>query len=242
MLTTDPIVIDLDARAAEFAQQVQDTVSGVLPGDFQIVSISHGGRYVVRPAGSAALKQHIPLFVDGKLLATLGVQVYLGLDSSGNYLKAWRSKIAVHSTLDRTPLVRQEFEADMSESAPLAHWHVHADRGALSHLLGRAHAVRADVVQKPHDMSSLHFPVGGERFRPCMEDMLEFLVREFGIDHHPGWQEAVRDGREKWRRMQFRSTVRDLQDEAADVLRKHGWTVEEPTGERTEAPGVLRRW
>ncbi|RCL90225.1 MAG: hypothetical protein DBW62_04055 [Microbacterium sp.] len=235
-------MIDLHARAAEFAQQVQDTISAVLPGDFQIVSISHGGRFVVRPAGDEASKQHIPLFVDGEQLAMLGVQVYLGLDSSGNYLKAWRSKIAVHSTLDRTPLVRQEFDALISESAPLAHWHVHADRGALSHLLGRAHAVRPDVVRKPHDMSSLHFPVGGERFRPCMEDVLEFLVREFGIDHNDRWQDAIRAGRAKWRRMQFRSTVRDLQDEAADVLRGHGWKVEPPADPRDEGPGVLHRW
>ncbi|WP_025102440.1 hypothetical protein [Microbacterium paraoxydans] len=234
--------IDLHTRAAEFAQQVQDTIAGVLPGEFQIVSISHGGRYVVRPVGDNPSKQHIPLFVDGHRLATLGVQIYLGLDSSGQFLKAWQSKIAVHSTLDRTPLVRQEFDAAMSESAPLAHWHVHADRGALSHLLGRAHAVRGDVVKKPHDMSSLHFPVGGERFRPCIEDVLEFLVREFGIDRQDGWESAVRDGRERWRRMQFRSTVRDLPDEAADVLRKHGWSVTPPEEARTEGLGVLQRW
>lgn len=233
---------DLHERAAAFAQEVQDTLSAVLPGGFQIVSISHGGRYVVRPAGDVPSKQHIPLYVDGQLLATLGVQIYLGLDSSGKFLKVWRSKLAVHSTLDKTPLVRQEFDALISESAPLAHWHVHADRGSLSHLLGRAHAVRSDVVKKPHDMSSLHFPVGGERFRPCLEDVLEFLVREFGIDSQSGWSRVVREGRAKWRRMQFRSTVRDLQDEAADVLRRHGWTVEPPDGERTEGPGVLFRW
>ncbi len=221
---------------------MQTTISGVLPGEFQIVSISHGGRYVVRPDGETAKEQHIPLFVGGDLLATLGVQVYLGLDSSGNYLKAWKSKIAVHSTLDRTPLVRQEFDATMSESAPLAHWHVHADRGALSHLLGRAHAVRSDVVKRPHDMSSLHFPVGGERFGPCVEDVLEFLVREFGVDHNQGWETAVQSGREEWRRKQFRSTVRDLQAEAADVLQRHGWTVKAPDEERVEGPGILRRW
>jgi hypothetical protein len=235
-------MIDLHERASTFAQEVQDTLEGVLPGSFQIVSISHGGRFVVRPAGDDASKQHISLFVDGERLATLGLQIYLGLDSSGNYLKAWRSKIAVHSTLDRTPLVRQEFDAGVSESVPLAHWHVHADRGALSHLLGRAHAVRSGVVRKPHDMSSLHFPVGGERFRPCLEDVLEFLVREFGIDHAPGWEAAVREGRARWRRMQFRSTVRDLQHEAADVLRRHGWSVEAPKDARAEGPGVLHRW
>lgn len=235
-------MIDLHSRAAAFAQEMQDTISGVLPGGFQFISVAHGGRYVVRPDGDEAARQRVPLFVDGEQLATLGVQVYLGLDSSGRYLKAWRSKVAVHSTLDRTSLVRQEFDAETSESVPLSHWHVHADRGSLSHLLGRAHAVRAGVVRKPHDMSSLHFPVGGERFRPCIEDVLEFLVREFGIDHEPGWETAVRAGRERWRRMQFRSTVRDLQDEAADVLRSYGWSVKAPDESRQEGSGVLYRW
>ncbi|WP_298944587.1 hypothetical protein [uncultured Microbacterium sp.] len=234
--------MDLNASAGNFAQEVQDTLEGVLPGSFQIVSISHAGRYVVRPSGDDPSKQHIPLSVDGAVLATLGVQIYLGLDSSGKYLKAWKSKIAVHSTLDRTPLVRQEFDAGMTTAVPMAHWHVHADRGSLSHLLGRAHAVRPDIVTKPHDMSSLHFPVGGERFRPCLEDVLEFLVREFGIDRQPQWETAIRDGREKWRRMQFRATVRDLQDEAADVLVKHGWTVAAPAEPRSQGQGVLFRW
>ena len=234
--------MDLHASAADFAQEVQDTVASVLPGDFQFVSIAHGGRYVVRPAGDTSAKQHIPLHIGDEILATLAVPIYLGEDSSGTYLKAWQSKIAVHSTLDRTPLVRQEFDAMMSESAPMAHWHVHADRGALSHLLGRAHAVRPDTVKKPHDMSSLHFPVGGERFRPCLEDVLEFLVQECGVDHLHGWKAAVIAGRETWRRRQFRSSVRDLQSEAADVLRRQGWTVEPPREVQEEGSGVLRRW
>jgi hypothetical protein len=98
------------------------------------------------------------------------------------------------------------------------------------------------IVTEPHDMSSLHFPVGGVRFRPCLEDVLAFLVREFGIDHQPQWETAIRDGREKWRRMQFGATIRDLQDEAADVLIKHGWTVAAPTEPRSKGAVVLFRW
>jgi hypothetical protein len=103
----------LGDKSALFAQELQDTLSGVLPGDFQIVSVAFNDRYVVRPSGDGASQQRIPLFVDGERLADLGVQIYLGLDRSGKYLKAWKSKLAVHSVLDRTPLVRQEFDASM---------------------------------------------------------------------------------------------------------------------------------
>ncbi|WP_426624922.1 hypothetical protein ACPPVW_02190 [Leifsonia sp. McL0607] len=131
----------LAEKAAQFAQELHDTISGVLPGDFQIVSVAFDKRYVVRPDGGSVREQRVPLYVGGKRLADFGVQIYLGLDSSGTFLKAWKSKLAVHSVLDRTPLIRQEFDAQMTTS-PTAHWHVHADRGALSHLLARAHEVR----------------------------------------------------------------------------------------------------
>jgi hypothetical protein len=234
--------LDLRERAAAFAQELQETLSGVLPGDFQLISVAHNGRYVVRPAGSEAKSQRVPLYIGEVLAAKLKVQVFLGLDHSGEFLKTMGSAVAIESVLDRTPLIRQEFRSDMAKDAPFAHWHIHADRGALSHLLGQAHAVRSDVVQNPHDMSSLHFPVGGERFRPCVEDVLEFAVRELGVDCKTGWEGALKAGREKWRRRQFRTTVRDLQEEAADVLRKQGWTLTPPDSVRTEGTSVLHRW
>jgi hypothetical protein len=40
-------------------------------------------------------------------------------------------------------------------------------------------------------MSDLHFPVGGSRFRPSLEDVLDMLVRELGVDHEPGWRDAL---------------------------------------------------
>lgn len=234
--------LDLRESAATFAHEVQETLEGVLPGEFQIVSIAHGDRYVVRPAAEERSNQHIPLYVGGAQLATLGIQIYLGLDRTGRYLKAWRSDISVLSAIDRTPLVRQEFDAKLSDKVPLSHWQVHAERGALSHILGRANAARPSVVRRPHDMSSLHFPVGGERFRPCLEDVLDFTVRELGVDHQPGWTTAIGAGRERWRRKQLRSTVRDLQEEAADVLRGAGWSVEPPREISTESDSVLHRW
>lgn len=234
--------LNLDDAAARFATSLQDTFRGVLPAATEIVSVKLGDRYVVRPAGDEPAHQRIPLTVDGEALATLGVQIYLGPDSSGRHLKAWKSSVAIHSMLDRAALFRQEFDALISESAPLAHWHVHAERGALSHLLARAHAVRPRQVPRPHDMSALHLPVGGERFRPCVEDVLEFAARELGIDVTTGWKSSIAEGRERWRRMQFRSTVRDLQDEAAEVLRDYGWNVSPPETRSDEGEGVLRRW
>jgi hypothetical protein len=147
----------------------------------------------------------------------------------------------VYSVLDRAPLIRLDYRNDM-QRAPISHWQFHAERGSLTHLLTLSQAHRPRAVKSPHTLSSLHFPVGGERFRPCLEDLLQFLVQECGVDHHDNWMSAIDAGRENWRRVQLRTVVRDLQQEAADVLASSGWTVTPPDEPLTEASSILHQW
>lgn len=228
----------LEAASVLFATEVQATLDGVLPGDRMIISrrAERADRYVVRPEA-----KDVPLLVGGDHLADLTPTVYLARDRTGEFLKAVRSEFVVKSVLDRTPLVRLDYRTDMNR-APVAHWQIHAERGAFSHLLARAHAVDKSRVGKPHELSSLHFPVGGERFRPCLEDFLQFLVGECGVDALPGWAAFVEKGREGWRRKQLRSTIRDAEQEAADVLRRLGWTVTAPEHGTPENRGSFTRW
>lgn len=111
-------------------------------------------------------------------------------------------------------------------SAPISHWNLFAERGTFSHLLSRAHSLGR--VKNPHQLSKLHFPTGGERFRPSLEDLLQFLIQECGFDARSDWKEALGTHRERWRRLQLRTAVRDLQQDAADVLRENGWSVAPP--------------
>lgn len=220
---------DLAERSAAFAQEVQATLDAVLPGIRRIISrrSENTNRYIVQPEGHEPRDRRVAIGVGGEHLADLGLSLYLDMDRTGSYLKTVRSDITIHSVLDRTPLVRLEYRADM-RTVPIAHWQFHAERGAFSHLLARANAHRPDWVTKPHDLSGLHLPVGGERFRPCLEDVLQFLVVDCGVDRHDGWEAAIREGRERWRRRQLGAAVRDVPGEAARVLRELGWTVQEP--------------
>ncbi len=230
----------LEAASAKFAATIQATLDGVLPGEREIISRRAPDleRYVVGPQD----REGVPLLIGGEPLATLSLSMYLSLDRSGTFLKTVRSDMAVKSTLDRTPLMRLDYRADMGK-APTAHWQVHAERGAFSHLLARAHAVDPDRVKKPHDLSSLHIPVGGERFRPCLEDLLQFFVQECGVDSKGGWSEVVERGRELWRHLQLRATIRDAQEETADVLRGLGWAVESsPDVDSEEYRPTFVRW
>ncbi|MCA0145598.1 hypothetical protein [Blastococcus sp. LR1] len=213
----------LEGASARFATDIEDTLVGVLPGSHRIVSRRAPDleRYVVGPEG----RHDIPLLVGGEVLATLSLAMFLSLDRSETFLKTVRSDFIVKSTLHRQPLIRLDYRADM-DRAPSAHWQFHAERGAFSHLLARAHALDPTRVNMPHDLGSLHIPVGGERFRPCLEDFLQFLIQECGIDRRDGWLRVLEEGRRRWRLRQLAATIRDAQDHTADVLRGLGWAVE----------------
>ncbi|MFC0247381.1 hypothetical protein ACFFIO_02585 [Citricoccus parietis] len=74
-------------------------------------------------------------------------------------------------------------------------------------------------------MQELHFPMGGHRFRPALEDVLEMLIDEFGIDNDQNAREALKRGRLVWRQTQTKSAVRDDPESAVEVLRGLGYDV-----------------
>ena len=139
------------------------------------------------------------------------------------------------AVLDRTPVLRFHYYRE-PRGKPAAHVHVHGHRGALTHLLSQS------GHEKPHDISALHIPVGGARFRPCLEDFIQFLITECKFDAEPGWQHHVAEGRERWRRRQAAAVVRDVPEEAARVLRELGYKIEAPTPAPADVDKALRDW
>lgn len=79
-------------------------------------------------------------------------------------------------------------------------------------------------------LSALHLPVGGARLRPCLEDFVQFAIDECGIDATDGYMAFLEGGRERWRRRQIATAVRDVPDEAARVLTSLGYTITPPFG------------
>lgn len=228
----------LEERSALFATSIQSTLDGTLPGCRQVISqkVEGADRYLVTLADAK-----ISLLVEDQALASLSFSLDQQLDYSGQHLKTTGSKITIWSSIDRTPLIRLEYKSNM-RSDPICHWQVHAERGARSHLLGIANFSDPKRVKKPHDYSTLHFPVGGERFRPCLEDVLQFLIVDCGVDRLDGWQSHIESGRERWRRMQLRSSVRDAPQDAANTLKSLGWIVQPPENATEDRPAQLRQW
>jgi hypothetical protein len=119
---------------------------------------------------------------------------------------------------------------------PHSHVQFHGHRGALSHLLSRA------GHPTPHDVSSLHLPTGGSRFRPCLEDVVQFLIAECSFDHLADWQRHVDAGRERWRRRQVAAAVRAVPSEAVRVLEDMGYTVNRTEAHPADSYSALTRW
>jgi hypothetical protein len=134
----------------------------------------------------------------------------------------------------REPLFRYEYLRTPTSGIPAAHVQVHARRDTVTYLMARCGIGSQRAKQRskkvyageeiPH-LSDPHFPVGGPRFRPCLEDVLEMLIEEFGIDCAPGGRAALQRGRLVWRDAQLGAGVRDDPATAVRVLREIGYEV-----------------
>jgi hypothetical protein len=172
----------------------------------------------------------------GAGLADLTANYKLCADSYGTHIAVEHSSFVLKAKLDRTPIIRWDYDRD-ARSKPRSHVQVTAHRGALSHILSRL------GHRTPHSVESLHIPMGGERFRPCLEDIIEFLIRDCGFKGDTGWEQSIHDGRARWRRIQTRAVVRDSPASAVAELESLGYQVIPPDeGERDERTHRLTAW
>lgn len=235
------MTLDVRAKATEFAQELQDLLDAVLPlpdgvaaADRRVlVRAAENGRYAVRPTANNSL---VTLCHDGCPVASLRVKYLCIADTEQAYLAVEKSTFELLGFNDRTPIARLDYIRN-AYRVPAAHWNVHGERGTTSRLLGRTNPDHAGAL------SALHFPVGGARMRPCLEDVLQLLADEFNIDILPTAASAIADGRERWRRRQAAVLVRDMPDEAMRVLMDLGYTVATPAaGHREPNTAAARRW
>ncbi len=155
----------------------------------------------------------------------LRAQYRVEMDETNAHLQVITSTVGLFVDVtsgqrDPRPLLRVEY--DSRRSAPgraAAHVHLHANSPELAWIYGSS-------GQPAPDLHALHFPVGGKRFRPTLEDFLLFLDRE-GIfaNWKPGWRTEVIESLAEWDRSQARATVRRYPEEAIAQLEDLGHVV-----------------
>ncbi|GIG37644.1 hypothetical protein [Cellulomonas pakistanensis] len=222
---------EVDRFADELRATLRSTVPGE-PGTFRVVPASGPTPYL---AVQQTPVEGIGLAVDAVVVLRLRATFECGWDHTGTFLAVRRSTMSATAEGTDEPLFRYDYDAGSDEKVPAAHLNVHGHRDELvfammaagHRLRGRARtsAVRRGRVPR---VSTLHFPLGGHRFRPSFEDVLDMLVREFGLDTRPGWRAAICAGRARWRAVQLRAAVRDDPGAAVEALAGLGYEVRLP--------------
>lgn len=194
---------ELEKQARGFGQLVAEvlnkTVSNnvrfgmaALPGhNPPVVTVGHG---ISR--SNPFKPQPIPMTITGKQPSVwLDVTYQLHLDDRG-YLVTKTSFFAVDAAPDGTKrLCHIDFERDKGDDYPEAHIQVYGDSEAMQ------------VLDPSRPLHKLHFPVGGRRFRPSVEDVIEFLICEGLVEGRQGWQEVLVANRRDFQIKQLRAAM-----------------------------------
>lgn len=231
------MITELEERSASFATQLTELFSSCLAAapQFDVVGVGDTGQVRIGPApfnidsGPSGGFSYVPLLRDGELETAprmmLKIEFSMVMDDEEEHLTVQRSTygLFVQPNPGRGPRPVYRIEYDRNaRNKPPAHVHFHAESLEFGWIYGSA-------GQPMPRMDEIHFPVGGSRFRPTVEEMLQFLDRE-GIysDWKDGWQTAVETSLREWEERQVRATVRRHRDIAVEQLRSMNFVVHPP--------------
>jgi hypothetical protein len=224
----------LEDEANSFALDLMERLARVLPvGDLGFTSTAvkqaDGG---ARMSVASAARGGIELQINEIPRLQIAVDYDLVMSPTSRRATVLRSAFRVRPWQVARPLFTVDYIRDAGSNIPAAHYNVHFDHDAVTEELLRAGAVRRGKVHMKRAiggveprLADLHFPVGGHRFRPCLEDVIDMLWAELGIDMRPTARAAIEEGRRRWREMQLRAAVSDHPAAAIDELRQMGYQV-----------------
>lgn len=197
MTDADPALIE---TAQEFAAEVSDLLDRTVVDDPPIGAQVAGDRVVVGAFDDDGNTVDIPLTINLEHRLDLRVSFRCTFDFTGSFLAIEQSEFALIVPAVRHPVVRFDYVRERAWAS--AHVQLHAESSAIGFL--RAHAGKTAETWR------LHLPVGGRRFRPALEDVIEFAVAEFDVDRKDGCAQRIEEGRMRWRRLQVKAAIRDV--------------------------------
>lgn len=133
----------------------------------------------------------------------------LSLDQSARFLVVMSSIFCVLAGPDDSScLCHFDYVRENPSGYPEAHVQVN---GVSEHL---------DLPGEPNtrELGRLHLPVGGRRFRPTLEDVIEFLVVEKLAEPREGWRDVLDEQRCEWEQIQLKAAIRKDPQVAVAVL------------------------
>ncbi len=247
---------DVGQQATEFAQRVETLLQNVL-----------GGRddgYVAEPEGiplkgdrtgyriTQKSVRGVPLNSDGDTVAGLSFRFHCSCRNENSWLQVDKSVIMVTAEPEHMPLFHYDYNRGRTSETPGAHINIFGSNDAATRImLSCGKGLRGKSRRKKYvndgafpTFSTLHFPVGGDRFRPGLEDVLQMAVYEFHIDVTDEWEGHLNRSRAEYRERQLKALVREYPDLAWDVLTENGAGLAErpERPQRSDRPGVLVKY
>lgn len=218
----------IEQKAGEFAARVNHTLKAFLGCDDDVMHVdASGGRVVVKTVQLEGLT----LTVAGNPLFRLAARYYCELNQASTYLAVEQSAFTVFHFAKTEPILRYDFIRKPKGDVPSAHINMHTESAALIAAMedaGSNRRIQRRRTAGTPRAAQLHLPLGGPRFRPALEDVLEMLVVELAIDCANGWRESLREGRSLWRDTQLRAAVADNTSAAVEALEELGFVVNWP--------------
>jgi hypothetical protein len=198
---------DLRTQAGQFAEQLTDLLNHTITDGVRIKSIFRrdlgrvwAGHQITQ--GNPWPGRTIPIRRPGaKSHCWLHVQYTLQQDPGG-YLTVIESTFALH--LGEDPGSASVFHYDYNRDSPTAYPEAHVQVPGQSWMLGEL----GERLGRTWELGQLHFPVGSRRFRPCLEDVVEFLIVEGFAEPRDGWKEVIEEHRQEFHRRQLGAAVR----------------------------------
>lgn len=227
---------ELRRSVQEFVGRLNAVLVGAIdtPARFEATDSRDNERAFVRPVerhgdlagGLALLRAADP---SGTPALFLNAHYAVEMDPTGIRLRVATSMVGLWADVTGgrkrpRPIVRVEYDrSQLGRGHAAAHVHLHANSPELAWMYGSA-------GRPAPDLHALHFPVGGRRFRPTLEEFLLFLDRENLFDDwKEGWKPRLIRSLEAWERRQARATARQFPGEAIGALEALGYGVTPPS-------------
>ena len=229
---------DLGTLAFEFANKVSKIINGTVSSNIEfVVDLVQGGQEAfIYPKGSTYSKhKFIPVTCgfesDSDQWLWMKVQFKVFLHPTRGYLTVDSSVYGLGiSGNPFHPALRIEFERGRGfepehatvgfHSRNAAHVQIHGVSNEIHYIQHRLGQTRIRKLEE------FHFPVGGRRFRPSLEDFIEFIETENLVTRlNEGAREVINENRKEWLGIQLQAAVANDPEIAAEKLREMGYQV-----------------
>jgi hypothetical protein len=227
-----PAPPDLEAQARAFADDISRLLNTTVTNGIRLSAfIAPHLRAGTVLVGNGVGRQRITPISIALTLGTrpphawLDAAYTLQLDEEGVHLTVSRSRFGLYLDDDMTRvLAHWDYEREPVNDYPAAHVQVAGESEHFNELCNLARE-RLGLDCPSRSLGEFHFPVGGRRYRPTIEDVIEFLIVERLVEWHPGWRESIDERRRDWEVRQLRAAVRRNPDVAIEELGVDGHLI-----------------